>query len=123
MKDMKLKKIIGYQRDFVAAREWSRFHTPKNLASALSVEAAELLEIFQWMKDGEDQPSSFGKETREHLREELADVFFYLLRLADVTGVDLEEAFWDKMRKNARKYPVRLARGRATKYDKLKRRR
>lgn len=118
---MKLKKILQHQREFVQARDWEQFHTPRNLATALNVEAAELLEIFQWLKDGDDRPARMSAETREHLNEEMADVFFYLVRLADVTGVDLEKAFWDKMEKNARKYPVELARGRSTKYTKLKR--
>lgn len=117
---MKLKKIVQHQREFVRAREWEQFHTPRNVATALNVEAAELLEIFQWLKDGDDRPAKMSAETLEHLREEMADVFFYLVRLADVTGVDLEKAFWSKMKKNARKYPVRLAKGRATKYTKLK---
>lgn len=116
---MNLKKIVRHQRDFVAARDWERFHTPKNLAAALSVEAAELLEIFQWLGAGQDDPEAMDAATREHLREELADVFYYVVRLADVTGVDLEKAFWSKMRKNARKYPARLARGNARKYDRL----
>lgn len=116
---MKLKKIIADQRKFVAARNWEPFHTPKNLAAALSVEASELLEIFQWLAPGQDHPSAMDAEGREHLREEIADVFYYLVRLADVTGVDLEKAYWDKMRKNARKYPARLARGRAVKYNRL----
>lgn len=117
---MDLQKIIRHQRAFVTAREWNAFHTPKNLAAALSVEAAELLEIFQWFDRDAEKPENMDKETREQLREELADVFFYLVRLADVTGVDLEKAFWSKMKKNAKKYPVSLSKGHATKYNRLK---
>lgn len=120
---MKLKKIVADQRKFVAARNWEQFHTPKNLAAALTVETAELLEIFQWLKPGQDDPAAMDADTLEHVREELADVFYYLVRLADVTGIDLEKAYWSKMKKNARKYPARLARGSAKKYDRLIKRR
>lgn len=117
---MDLKKIIRHQRAFTAAREWDVYHTPKNLAAALSVEAAELLEIFQWLEGEAVWPKKMDKETVERLREELADVFYYLVRLSDVTGLDLEKAFWSKMKKNAKKYPVSLSRGNATKYTRLK---
>ena len=116
---MELKTLIARHRKFVEARHWGPFHSPRNLATALSVEASELLEIFQWLGKGEDG-SNLTKEERVHLSEEMADVLAYLLRLSDVTGIDLEKAYLRKMKLNAKKYPVRLSKGKSTKYDRLK---
>jgi NTP pyrophosphatase (non-canonical NTP hydrolase) len=104
-------------RRFAAERDWDQFHFPKNLAIALSVEAAELLEHFQWLPDVEsaDPPA----ETRAKIREELADVLLYLIRLADKLDIDLAAAAFDKMAVNARKYPVHRARGTSKKYTDL----
>lgn len=120
MPRMNLKKILRAQRKFVKDRQWEQFHTPKNLVMALSVETSELLEIFQWFRDQQDQPANWSTATQTHVQEEMADVFYYLVRLADVLEIDLEKAFQDKMKKNARKYPVKLAKGKATKYSKLR---
>ena len=116
-KAIPLKKIIDYQRKFVKARDWETFHTPKNLSMALSGEAGELVEIFQWLSQEESLLVKNNKVKREMLSDELADIFFYLLRLADKLEIDLESAFWKKMKKNAKKYPVKLARGSAKKYN------
>ncbi|MES2739330.1 MAG: nucleotide pyrophosphohydrolase [Pseudomonadota bacterium] len=91
-------------RQFSAARDWQRFHTPKNLAMALSVEVAELVEHFQWLPTGAD--AELDQKKREGIRHELADVLVYLIQLADQTGVDLRGAVLDKMALNAKKYPV-----------------
>ena len=99
-------------RDFADERSWAKFHSPKNLAVSISIEAAELLETFQWAPDTD--AITVAHEAR--LREEIADVFIYLLRLCDVTGIDLVEATEDKLRVNAEKYPVNLSRGVSTKY-------
>jgi dCTP diphosphatase len=107
-------------RTFAEEREWNRFHSPKNLASALVVEAAELLENFQWKTEEESRRLAEQPEDFAAVREEIADVLIYLLRLADQFGIDLEAAVRDKMRKNAEKYPVELAKGNALKYDRLK---
>ena len=104
-------------RVFAAERDWERFHAPKNLAAALSVEAAELLEPFQWLSEAESQ--ALPPETLEAVRREMADVLLYLVRLADRLDVDLAQAARDKMVLNAAKYPVERARGRSTKYDAL----
>ena len=104
-------------RAFCAARDWHRFHTPKNLVMALSVEAAELAEHFQWLTPEQSQSPEDGK--REKIREELADVLIYLVELADTLNVDLAVAARDKIAKNALKYPVEKARGNALKYDEL----
>lgn len=116
-----LDKIIAFQRKFVKAREWETFHTPKNLSMALAGEAAELLEIFQWLSQEESFTVHKNKEKREMISDELADIFFYFIRLVDKMDIDIEKAFWAKMKKNAKKYPVHLAKGKATKYDQLKR--
>lgn len=91
-------------RDFAAARDWDQFHLPKNLAMALIVEAAELVEHFQWLTPR--QSSSLEAERRAAVGEEIADVLLYLIRLADVLGIDPIEAARAKMVKNAIKYPA-----------------
>ena len=104
-------------RAFTREREWDRYHTPKNLAMALIVEAAELAEHFQWLTAEESQSPQDGR--REKIRDELADVLIYLVELADTLDVDLAAAARDKIGKNALKYPVEKARGNAKKYDEL----
>lgn len=104
-------------RAFTREREWDRYHTPKNLAMALIVEAAELAEHFQWLTAEESQSPQDGR--REKIRDELADVLIYLVELADTLDVDLAAAARDKIGKNALKYPVDKARGNAKKYDEL----
>ena len=99
---------------FAAARDWEQFHSPKNLAMALSVEAAELVEEFQWLTEAES--NALDAERRERVRLELADVFIYLLRLADRLEVDLMRAADDKIALNERKYPADRVRGDARKY-------
>ena len=101
-------------RKFVEERDWDQFHTPKNLASALSVEAAELLEPFQWLQSG--QAHELNEKTRMQIRHEMADVLTYLIRLADKMDVDLYEAVVEKMELNRRKYPAEQVRGDARKY-------
>ena len=100
--------------EFAAERDWQQFHSPKNLAMALSVEAAELLEEFQWLT--EEQSRQLDAERRERVRLELADVFIYLLRIADTLGVDLLRAADDKIVLNERKYPAERVRGDSRKY-------
>lgn len=102
-------------RRFAVARDWQQFHTPKNLAMALSVEAAELLECFQWLTP--EQSVKPAARERRAIEEEVADVLLYLLRLSDVLGIDPLQAAQRKMRINARKYPVALSRGSARKYS------
>lgn len=101
-------------RRFARERDWEQFHTPKNLAMALSVEASEIVEIFQWLTGA--QSRELPEKKRADLVDELADTYIYLLKLADQFGVDLNEAATLKLRKNALKYPVSKARGSAKKY-------
>ena len=109
--------MLKLQRAFVNERKWKKFHTPKNLSVALAGEAAELTEIFQWLTGAESKNVMKNPAKAKAVEHELADSFYYLLRLADVLGVNLETAFWEKMRHNTEKYPVKLARGNAKKYD------
>ncbi|HZZ93773.1 MAG TPA: nucleotide pyrophosphohydrolase [Usitatibacter sp.] len=104
-------------RQFARERDWEQFHSPKNLAAALSVEASELLEIFQWLT--EEQSRRLGPDALASAQEEIADVLLYLIRLADGLGIDPLDAARKKMTANARKYPVDKARGTARKYDEL----
>lgn len=102
----KAKQVID---EFNKARDWSKFHTPENLAKSISIEAGELLECFQWNNEYD----------REELIEELADVQAYCIILAEKIGVDLEQIVLDKYKKNEEKYPVQKAKGVSTKYTKL----
>jgi dCTP diphosphatase len=105
-------------RDFARARDWEQFHTPKNLAMALTGEAAELQEIFQWLSA--EQSASLNEQQRTHAAEELADVLLYLCRLADVLQIDLAAAAQHKLQRNAEKYPVERVKGSAAKYSDYK---
>jgi NTP pyrophosphatase (non-canonical NTP hydrolase) len=104
-------------RQFAAERDWDQFHSPKNLAAALSVEAAELLEQFQWLS--EEQSRALDPARLEAVRQELADVLLYVVRLADKLDVDLIAAARAKLELNALKYPVDKARGNNRKYTDL----
>jgi dCTP diphosphatase len=112
-----LSQLREALRQFAADRDWDQFHSPKNLASALAVEAAELLECFQWLTEAESRHLSPDQLART--REEMADVLNYLVRLADKLDVDLIQAARDKIQKNALKYPAEKARGSAKKYSEL----
>ncbi len=101
---------------FVAERDWAQFHTPKNLAMAMIVEAAELVEQFQWDTPSESQ--HLTPEKREAVSHELADTFVYLLRIAEVLEIDLIDAANQKIALNAQKYPVDKAKGSNAKYTK-----
>ena len=101
-------------RAFAAARDWDQFHSPKNLAIALSVEASELLEHFQWMSETES--GSLPPSTLNQVREEMADVLLYLVQLADKLDVDLLDAAARKLEINANKYPAEIVRGSSKKY-------
>ena len=100
-------------RQFAAARNWEQFHSPKNLACALSVEAAELLEHFQWLT--EEQSRDLDVAKKETVGQEIADVLLYLLQLADKLGLDVAEEAQKKLALNAVKYPVDRSRGNAKK--------
>src|SRR5689334_4294811 len=112
-----IRRLRDRLRQFAAERDWDQFHSPKNLAAALSVEAAELLEPFQWLS--EEQSRSLPPQSLEQVTQELADVFLYLIRLADQLNVDLVAAAARKIELNGHKYPVDKSRGSAAKYTGL----
>lgn len=112
-----LHELRDALRLFAAERDWDQFHSPRNLATALTVEAAELLEPFQWL--GEAESRELPPAARAAVEEEMADVLLYLVRLADRLDVDLVEAARTKMARNAEKYPVEKSRGSSRKYDEL----
>jgi dCTP diphosphatase len=112
-----LNRLAQQLEQFAIDREWQQFHSPKNLASALTVEAGELLEHFQWLT--EEQSRSLTAEKRDAVAAELADVLLYLIQLASALGIDPVAAAQAKLRLNASKYPVERARGTSKKYDEL----
>lgn len=114
---MNLPAIQQRIRDFREARDWMQFHNPKNLAISISLEAAELLEHFQWKTAEESEQHAYS--ATEELSDEMADVAIYLIELADNLGIDLETAILRKIAKNEAKYPVEKSRGNITKYDQL----
>ena len=116
-RDKSLDALRDALRRFAAARDWQQFHTPKNLATALCVEAAELLEHFQWLTAA--QSARLDARRKRAVAAEIADVLLYLTRLADVLQIDPLAAAQRKLRQNARKYPVAKARGHARKYNEL----
>jgi dCTP diphosphatase len=101
-------------REFAKERDWNQFHSPKNLVMALSVEASELLEHFQWLTEKES--NSLDEEKRIEVAHEMADVLIYLIRLADKLDIDLEASVDKKMLLNAEKYPVERVKGSSKKY-------
>lgn len=111
---MNFEKATEQALSFRDERDWSQFHNAKDLAISISLEASELLEVFQW--SGVDLEVA---SKREQAKEELADVVIYSIYLANELGVDLADMVSDKIRKNAEKYPVDKARGNARKYDEL----
>jgi len=110
LRDETIRRVVQFRDD----RDWRQFHTPKDLAISMSLEAAELLELFQW--SGTDLECA---EKREKLREELADVLSYCILMADVCGLDLDEIMNEKIAKNEAKYPVEKSKGSAAKYTEL----
>ena len=114
---MDIKEIQDKLAKFAKERDWDQFHSPKNLVMALTSEVGELNELFQWLTEEQSSmKDDIGKV--EEIRKEIADIFIYLLRLADKLDIDIEEAVREKIEINAKKYPIDLAKGNATKYNK-----
>ena len=103
---------------FATDRNWSQFHSPKNLVMALTGEVGELSEIFQWMSEADSMKAGQNPATAQDVKDELADVLLYLVRLASVLNVDLNEAVTEKIKANELKYPVESSLGVSTKYNK-----
>jgi len=115
---MDMDKIEKLIKDFSKQRDWDKFHNPKNLAMALSVETAELIEIFQWLN--EEQCLNLDENKKEHLKEEIADIAVYLLRICFAYDINLEEAIKSKMKKNEIKYPLFDEKGHKINYGRKK---
>lgn len=104
-------------REFAEERNWDQYHSPKNLAMALSVEAGELVELFQWLKEEESTIEKLDTNTIEKTKEELADILLYLIRISDKLEIDLERVALEKIELNGKKYPKELAKNNAIKYN------
>ena len=109
------KQIKNRLREFAAERDWDQFHSPKNLSMALIVEAAELVEHFQWLS--EKQSKKLPADKLAEVEQEIADIQIYLIRLADKLGIDVEKAVNAKIKLNEKKYPANRVRGKSAKYD------
>lgn len=110
-------KLALELRKFAAERDWDQFHTPKNIATSISVEAAELLEIFQWSRGQKGWDDVFDAAVRAKVEEELADILLYIVRFADKCGINLQSIAEQKIAANAAKYPADKFRGSDRKYD------
>jgi NTP pyrophosphatase (non-canonical NTP hydrolase) len=117
LKTTDLESLRAQLREFAAARDWDQFHSPKNLAMALSSEAGELLEIFRWLT--EEDSRRLDPKAQAAASEEIADVLLFLVRLADQLGVDPVAAAERKLADNAQKYPVEKSKGSSKKYNEL----
>jgi dCTP diphosphatase len=113
--DNGIKEITASLLEFRKERDWEQFHSPKNLAISISIEAAELLEHFQWARENEP----LAPEKKQEVAKELADIFNYLIMLAEDLGIDIIESSKEKIEENGKKYPVAKAKGSAKKYRDL----
>lgn len=116
---MDISKIRSEVSKFIEERDWDQFHSIKNLSMALNVEASELLELFQWKTESDSNTVAQNPELKIKVEDELADIFVYLLRIADKSQVNLEEAVLRKIAKNSAKYPVEKSKGSSKKYNEL----
>jgi NTP pyrophosphatase (non-canonical NTP hydrolase) len=119
MKDneRKIHELKEKIRDFCEARDWDQFHDAKELAIALSIEASELLEIFRWKSPEEVQELFKNEKKKENIEDEMADILYFLVRIAQLYDLDLSDALDKKMKKNEEKYPIEKARGSNKKYN------
>ncbi len=115
--EKRLDELLNKIRNFRDERDWAQFHNHKDMAVSIVIEAAELLEHFQWKK--EDELDETAKLKKDKISEEIADILIYLLELSDNLGIDIIEAAENKLKKNAEKYPVEKAKGSAAKYTEL----
>lgn len=110
-------RLCAAQDKFAKDRDWEQFHSPKNLVMALTGEVGELSEIFQWMTEADSRSAGANPDTSQAIKDELADVLLYLVRLSSTLGVDLNEAVSQKLVKNAQKYPAEKVKGKSKKYS------
>ena len=114
-----LSELTQQLTEFRDARDWRQFHSLKDLILSLNLESSELLELAQWKSESQFEEEAKQEPMQQQLREECADVFLYLLLVAERAGIDLQQAAAEKIQSNGKKYPVEKARGTATKYNKL----
>tara|TARA_A100001011_G_scaffold370870_1_gene427637 strand:+ start:116 stop:466 length:351 start_codon:yes stop_codon:yes gene_type:complete len=112
-----LDDLINKLRVFSNERDWDQFHSPKNLIMALTSEVGELSDIFQWLSEEQSKIENIDSKSLEKTKEEIADVFLYILRIADKLNIDLEREAVKKIRINAEKYPIELSKGNSVKYN------
>ena len=105
-----------YSKKFVKEREWDQFHTPKNIAMGLSIEASELMEIFLWLTEKQSFEVKENPEKLEKISYEIGDILHYIIRLSTLLEIDLNQAFWSKIKKTEAKYPTALAKGKTEKF-------
>ncbi len=108
---MTVQELTSFMAQFVAERDWRRYHTPKNLSMSIAIEAAELMECFQWADQEEPAKLAADPDRYLHVQEEVADILAYLLSLSSVLGFDLERAYLAKMEKNRLRYPPEACKG------------
>jgi len=116
---LNLSEVEDYLRQFANARDWEQFHSPKNLVMALNGESGELSEIFQWLTEEQSWLKNDDGKIKHKVGEELADILQYIIRIADLLSIDLNEVLWTKLKKNNEKYPAELSKGSAKKYTEL----
>ena len=114
---MNEQKIAEQLQKFAMERDWDQFHTPKNIATSISVESAELLELFQWTRGQKDWNEISEVEVKEKIENEVADILLYLIRFADLAKIDLEKVALRKIELNAKKYPIETSKGSDKKYN------
>lgn len=119
MDDYTISELIDKVKSFCEDREWNQYHNPKDLAIGISTEANELLDIFRFQNSEDMEKIMNDPEKKEHVEEELADVFFFILRFAQMNDIDLKQALEMKIGKNALKYPVDKIKGKNKKYNEI----
>ena len=111
-----IKEMQEFSQKFVKERDWEQYQTPKNVAMGVSIEASELMEIFQWLTDRQSYDIKNDLKKKGEIADEIGDILHYLIRLSTLLDIDLNEAFWNKIKKTEAKYPVDLVKGKKEKY-------
>ena len=113
---MNLDIMKEYSQAFVRKREWDKYHTPKSIAMGIAIESAELMELFQWLDDQQSFDLKDDPDKKEQVADEMGDILHYLVRLSTLLDIDLNQSFWDKLKKTEAKYPASLVKGKKEKY-------
>ena len=113
---LNIKEMQEFSKKFVKERDWEQYQTPKNVAMGVTIEASELMEIFQCLTDQQSYDLKNDPEKKGEIADEIGDILHYLIRLSTLLDIDLKDAFWNKIRKTEAKYPVDLVKGKKEKY-------